>query len=248
MTTRARRTAAVGAGAGADLGGDAQLTRIAALAEPIRRTLYRFVADHADGVSREQAAEGLGLPRHVAKFHLDKLAEDGLLDTEYRRPAGRTGPGAGRPTKLYRCAQDEVGASVPERHYDLAADILARAVTESRRTRRPIDAVLTDIARQTGATLADQPGDAAPVDALCDLLAAHGYEPAIVPDDGRPDGIILRNCPFHRLAQEHTELVCGLNLDLLAGVLDRLPEVQLRPRLDPAPGRCCVVLAADAHR
>src|SRR5690242_18788450 len=64
---------------------DAQLTRISALAEPIRRQLYRFVAEQPDGVSRDQAAEGVGVPRHVAKFHLDKLAEDGLLTAEYRR-------------------------------------------------------------------------------------------------------------------------------------------------------------------
>ena len=79
---------------------DTQLTRLAALGEPIRRLLYRFVANQPDPVSRDQAAEGIGVARHVAKFHLDKLAEDGLLDTDYRRPAGRSGPGAGRPTKL----------------------------------------------------------------------------------------------------------------------------------------------------
>ena len=43
-----------------------------------------------------------------------------------------------------------------------------------------------------------------------DVLAAHGYEPRL-----RGRTVTLLNCPFHLLAQEHTELVCGMNLALL---------------------------------
>ena len=79
-----------------------QVAGVAALAEPVRRDLYRFVVAQAGPVSRDQAGEGVGVPRHTAKFHLDKLVEEGLLDTEFRRLGDRQGPGAGRPTKLYR--------------------------------------------------------------------------------------------------------------------------------------------------
>ncbi len=81
---------------------DAQVAGIAALGEPVRRALYRYVIAQPGPVSRDQAAAGTGVPRHVAKFHLDKLAADGLLEVEFRRPPGRRGPGAGRPTKWYR--------------------------------------------------------------------------------------------------------------------------------------------------
>ena len=68
---------------------DAQVARVAALGEPVRRSLYRFVVAQPDAVSREQAAAGVGVAHHVAKFHLDRLESDGLLEVEYRRPPGR---------------------------------------------------------------------------------------------------------------------------------------------------------------
>jgi predicted ArsR family transcriptional regulator len=53
---------------------------------------------------------------------------------------------------------------------------------------------------------------------------------------------MLANCPFHILAQDHTELVCGMNLRLLNGLLDGLAPTGLTARLDPAPPHCCVRL------
>src|SRR6266545_3639861 len=92
---------------------DAQVAGVAALDEPVRRALYRYGVAQPGLVSRDQAAEGTGVPRHVAKFHLDKLAEGGLLEVEFRRPAGRGGPGAGRPTKLYRRSSRELWVRRP---------------------------------------------------------------------------------------------------------------------------------------
>ena len=98
----------------------AQVAGVSALADPVRRSLYRFVVAQPEPVSRDQAAAGLQLPRHTAKFHLDRLVEEGLLETEFRRLSGRRGPGAGRPAKLYRRGSRQVAVSVPERRYDVA--------------------------------------------------------------------------------------------------------------------------------
>src|SRR5215211_6815059 len=103
---------------------DAAVAGIAALAEPLRRDLFDFVVGAGTAVSREQAAEGVGVPVHTAKFHLDRLVEGGLLEVEFRRLTGRTGPGAGRPSKLYRRTDRELSVSLPERHYDLLSRIL----------------------------------------------------------------------------------------------------------------------------
>src|SRR5215469_4511121 len=107
---------------------DSRIERVAALGDHTRRALYRYVSRQGDAVTREQVAEALDLPHHVAKFHLDRLVTGGLLDAEYRRPPGRGGPGAGRPAKVYRRSHGELAFTVPERHYDLAASILASAV------------------------------------------------------------------------------------------------------------------------
>ena len=98
---------------------EAQAAGIGALAEPIRRALYEYVVAQPEPVGREQAAQAVGVPGHKAIFHLDRLVEEGLLAVEYRRLGGRTGPGAGRPSKLYRRAEREWSVSLPPRRYDL---------------------------------------------------------------------------------------------------------------------------------
>ena len=108
-----------------------QVAGVAALAEPVRRDLYRFVVAAGAPVTRDQAAEAVGVARHTVKFHLDRLVEVGLLDVDFKRVSGREGPGAGRPTKRYRRSPREVAVSLPERHYDLAGLLMARAIEES---------------------------------------------------------------------------------------------------------------------
>src|SRR5262245_19920375 len=114
-----------------DSGLDQRIGAIAALDQPLRRDLHRLLASRGEWTSRDDAAAALGVPRSVAAFHLDKLAEAGVVEVRFERTTGRTGPGAGRPSKLYRAAGEEVSASVPDRHYDLAGSLLATAIVES---------------------------------------------------------------------------------------------------------------------
>jgi predicted ArsR family transcriptional regulator len=225
---------------------DTQVARVAALGEPIRRALYRFVVAQAEPVSRERAASGLGIAHHVAKFHLDRLEMDGLLDVEYRRPVGRRGPGAGRPTKLYRRSSRDVTVSLPERRYDLAGGILADAIAAAQDTGIPVAEALDRAAKAAGRTLGERarrtagrrPGQAAPAALLGEVLVGNGYEPRV-----GPDGITLANCPFDSLAATHTRLVCGMNRNLVNGLLEALESTDdMHARLAPAAGRCCVIL------
>lgn len=220
------------------------LDGVAALGEPIRRRLYEVVvaAPHATG--REEAARLAGVPVHTAKFHLDRLVEEGLLEVEFRRLTGRTGPGSGRPAKLYRRADREIAVTLPPRQYDLLSRILARAVVTATATGAPVAEVAAEISRGEGAQAAaaaatEEQGSS--LDRLGRALAPVGYEPHLV--DGRLE---LANCPFHRVAQEQTALVCGLNLSYVNGVCDGLGCRDLTPRLDPGSGRCCVTVTAGA--
>ncbi|WP_433188973.1 helix-turn-helix transcriptional regulator [Actinoallomurus sp. CA-150999] len=101
---------------------------IAALQDPVRRRLYEYVAGQDHEVGRAEAADAAGIQRTLAAFHLDRLTDVGLLEAIYRRPAGRTGPGAGRPAKLYRRSAAERVVSVPPRDYRAAAELLAEVV------------------------------------------------------------------------------------------------------------------------
>lgn len=223
---------------------EGEIASLSALDDPIRMKLYTFIVGASDWVNRDQAALELGIARHVAKFNLDRLEEDGLLEVDYKRPTGRQGPGAGRPTKYYRRSPREISVTLPERHYDFAGGLLARAIVQSKDTGTPIVEALHQSARIAGDSIAREVSDRVGAAAnettvnkgICEVLGEHGYEPKI-----DPQGISLLNCPFHSLAQEYTSLVCGMNKDLIDSLLENLPT-QLHALLEPEVGRCCVRL------
>ncbi|GEL17748.1 helix-turn-helix transcriptional regulator [Pseudonocardia asaccharolytica] len=230
-----------------DEGRRTQIAAVAALAEPTRHRLYDHVVRQPGSVSRDEAAAAVGLPRTTAAFHLDRLVDEGLLEVVYERRTGRTGPGAGRPAKLYRRAACQVVVSLPERRYDLAGKLLAGALVEVGRSGEAPRVVLGRRAHRLGMELARGAGSAgACVDsrmAALRVLGEHGFEPR-----AEGGGIALVNCPFHALVQEHPNLVCGMNLRLLQGLLDGLDDPGWTARLAPGPGRCCVRLDPAARR
>jgi predicted ArsR family transcriptional regulator len=217
-----------------------QVVGVAALADPARRRLYEHVVGASDSVSRDQAAVAVGIKRALAAFHLDKLVDAGLLAVEYRRLTGRTGPGAGRPSKLYRRSEREFDVSLPPREYDLGGQVLAAGVERAVATGDDVLACVRTAAFERGKQLA-APGDHDGVGSLVDALTAHGYEPRVSDDQ-----VLLANCPFHALAREHTQLVCGMNLSLCKGLASAvdLHASGLEPQLQPEDGRCCVVFAS----
>ena len=228
---------------------DQQLTGLAGLGDPLRRALYRHVADRGVPVSRDDAAHTAGISRPLAAYHLDKLVDDGLLEARYQRRSGRRGPGAGRPAKHYVRANRQIELSLPARDYAALAELLAGAVEADHSG--AAQAALNRVAASLGAELGDEaaahPGaDGHPdqvLTAVRQALAARGYEPH---DD--PDGTIrLRNCPFDRIAAQHRQLVCGANHAMLQALTDRLAgdPPTVRAVLDPQPGRCCVTLTRD---
>ena len=223
---------------------------LASLAEPTRRALYLYVRDQGTAVSRDEAAAGVGVPRHQAKFHLDKLVGDGLLEVEFARRTGRQGPGAGRPAKLYRRGSRELAVTLPERRYELAGQLMARAIAGARSTGQPVAEALDRAARDRGGELAglarqeagDDPSRAALLVAVRAALDEEGYQTR-----GDPAGLTLANCPFRALAAEHTALVCGMNLAIMEGLLERLDRLRYAAVCDPAERRCCVRLVPEGH-
>lgn len=216
-----------------------RLRGIGALAEPARRDLYLYVISQAEPVGRDQAASATGLPRHTAKFHLERLVDEGLLEVEYRRLSGRRGPGAGRPAKLYRRSPRELSVSVPERHYELAGRILADAVSDAG-SGTPIMTAVAQAATAAGRRVGSELRSAVAPVTSTEMLTGCGYEPRQI--GGRT---VLVNCPFHALAAAHAELVCGMNLEFLRAMTDEAGLGDLDVRLEPGPDRCCVTLRAE---
>lgn len=195
---------------------------LAALAPPLRRELFRVLGDR--WTSRDEAATALGLARSAAAFHLDKLAEAGVAEVMYARPAGRTGPGAGRPAKLYRLRVKEVSASIPDRHYDLAGALLARSVDAAVERDDRVYDLVRDVAHKEGKAVGERAAaagksktTAARKQSVIDVLAARGYGPTT-----SRSTVSLGNCPFDRLADEHPVVVCLMNFHLIEGLLEGL--------------------------
>ncbi|MFI5907318.1 helix-turn-helix transcriptional regulator [Dactylosporangium sp. NPDC051541] len=242
---------------------DEEMDALAALADPRRRAVYELVAAAGEDVSRDQVAEALGIGRTLAAHHLDKLAEAGLLDVAFARLGGRSGPGAGRPSKLYRRSAAEHSVSLPPRGYRVLAEVFAEAVSEA-----GVEPALYSAARRAGARIARAAlsssssssavsGSAAVSSSAVVSGSSAALEPAVVSGaaagsvgDGveamlrglgyepYADGEVwrLRNCPFDSVARTHPGVVCGANLALLQGALGE------GVRIDPGPSGCCVVV------
>ena len=215
------------------------------LAEPTRRRIYDAVRTGRTALSRDEVAAACDISRRLAAFHLDLLAEAGLLTVAYARPPGRTGPGAGRPAKRYAVADVDLEVSVPPRRYDIPARILARAIEESPQGDTRAAAVTVAAAegeavgrmRRTGTR---KMSAADTLDVAGAVLDDLGYDP----ERTAPACVRLRNCPFHAVVDVAPQLVCHVNDAFLSGLLTGLGgHRSVSARLDGEAPDCCVTIA-----
>lgn len=218
-----------------------ELEALAALLEPTRRQLHRYVEHQADAVSRDEAAEALGISRSLAAFHLDKLVGVGLLETEYRRLSGRSGPGAGRTSKLYRRSRHHVALSLPSRDHELLARLLAEAASSDGLEDAGLEPA-RDFGRRLGREArtpnraADTPSQ--PLESMETVLDGLGFEPY----RSSATEVRLRNCPFDPLARDYTPVVCAVGQALVAGIAEGVGDDRLQVHREPHPDRCCGVI------
>jgi predicted ArsR family transcriptional regulator len=217
------------------------------LGDPIRRGLYSYVVGHGQPVGRDEAAEALGISRSLAAYHLDRMVADGLLVFSFARRSGRSGPGAGRPAKLYQRSPRQFQVNLPPRDYEVAAHLLAQAVEneESGAARAALEESARALGREIAAEAERRGSDGPLQDAAAvieEVLRERGYEPF----HDEQGAIRLRNCPFDRLADAHRELICDMNLCLLEAAVGDRPDAGLSAVLDPRAGMCCVALLPAA--
>lgn len=222
----------------------ADLKAIALLAEPTRQQLYLYLRDRQEPVGREEAARDTGITSRLAAFHLDRMAEAGLLEVEYRRLSGRVGPGAGRPAKVYSLSSRSFSVEIPQTRYALAASMMATALSgggpvadgpESLRN------VATAVGKRLGDEIRQRTRAKAPrLEAVQGQLTQLGYKPHVQPTGEWT----MRNCIFGELSVSHRELICPMNAAFLTGLVGgaHLPSLHVEVRM--ARSGCCVQLAS----
>jgi predicted ArsR family transcriptional regulator len=220
---------------------EGQLESLAALEDPVRRKLYLLAVGSDGELSRDRAARAAGVSRALAAFHLDRLVEAGLLEASFRRLSSRGGPGAGRPSKLYRRASRQFEVSLPRRRFDVAAGVLAQALasTSGAIDLEPVRRAARDWGERL-AKAAPPSRSTRPLTRATRALEECGFEP----HRAASGDVVLRNCPFAPLSAERRDLICGMNVALIEGLLSGLELDGVEARLAPEPGRCCVVLSA----
>ena len=198
-------------------------------------------------MTREDVAADARISRKLAAFHLDKLVERGLLKTHFARPAGRSGPGAGRTAKFYEPSGVQLDVSVPPRQYQFVGRLLVEALASQDRGESPRGAAVR-VARAAGTSLAEDLREASgpgrrmgperTLRVVEEILADRGYEP--YPQS--PREIRLKNCPFHDLARQAPDLVCAMNQAFIEGLTRGLGNKTVEVALEPPDGECCVRL------
>lgn len=235
--------------AGAESAERDPVAAVGALGDELRRGMYAFIRRARRPVSRDEAAESVGISRKLAAFHLDKLVAVGLLRTRFDAP-GRV-RAVGRAPKLYEPVPGAIQVSIPQRRHELLAEILTDAVlTET--GAQPAREKAFDAADRRGAALGEaerarlRPGRLGTERALTlatETLEQFGFEP----ERAAPALLLLRNCPFHPLAAKAPDLVCGINHRFLGGYLRGLgATASATAVLQPHEAMCCVRLCAAA--
>jgi predicted ArsR family transcriptional regulator len=218
-----------------------ELGALAVLLEPRREKLFRYVAGQRHPVSRDDAANSIGITRAMAAFHLDKLVDSGLLRAEYRRLSGRSGRGAGRPAKLYTRSRHRFDVTVPKRDTELLARFLTESINEQvmgpASTREAAHRYGRSLGVRARAGIGGPPMDDRLADCVEDVIDDIGFEPTRAREE-----IWARNCPFEPLSREYPAIVCQTALALIGGVIDGVgaPSIALTRR--ERPQWCCVVL------
>jgi predicted ArsR family transcriptional regulator len=223
---------------------DRTLAVIGTLREPTRRRLYEYVERQPRAVSRDEASQALGISRALAAFHLEKLVQVGILKPQYRRLSGRTGPGAGRTSKLYRRSHEQVEMSLPHRDHELLARLFADALA-SRTPAHADGGPAHDYGRSLGVRarrrLRGRPTDDRLSGCVEAVLETLGFDPY----RAGTDEIRLRNCPFDPLSRLYSPVVCGAAQALLRGVVEGVGSSRLQVGREESGDRCCGVLGPN---
>ena len=181
-----------------------------------------------------ELAERMNLHNNTVRKHLDLLVENGFA-TRLRDSVARRG----RPRYVYAAAPDSSPSEARLRNYRLLASVFAAYLHDA----DDPQAAAEEAGRRFGARSVDEAGigdgPSAALERVVRMLDDIGFQPELAPGGAE---IRLCHCPFHELARDRQEVVCGIHLGLIRGALQQLgaPEEALRLVPFVTPSLCVV--------
>jgi predicted ArsR family transcriptional regulator len=177
-----------------------EMNPLDAVGDPALRSTLLFVRAQPAPVTAGGVASALGVPRTVARFRLERLADAGVVVAAFERRTGRSGPGAGRPAKIYVAAAETRAVEFPARRYEKLIALLAAGLPRPRRALQ-----LAEIGAAFGAELAREAGLRpaktlpAALASLCRGLGRLGFQAHVESVSDRSAEIVSATCPLRPL-------------------------------------------------
>jgi predicted ArsR family transcriptional regulator len=193
-----------------------------ALGDATRFSIYKHVVTSSEPISAGETAQEFGLHRTVARSHLEKLAEAGLVQVGTRR-----NPRGGRPAKVYSLSSERLEIQLPPRRYETLSAMLIRLASRlNGQTAQLAEEVGCQFGREAAAGLRGGrylPDGQLNLDAIVAFLSERGCRPKAIVARDRTIVVEINNCLYLELARDYSEVVCGLSTGMLGGLLDADP-------------------------
>ena len=197
------------------------MNRLDGISAPELRSALFYVRSAPGPVTADDAAVGLGVHRSVARGRLERLLRAGLLTAEFSRRSGRSGPGAGRPAKLYSAAPEPEALEFPPRHLPA---LVARLVDElpgdgrERALRRAGEDFGRSLAHEAGLRPEARLEDA--LERVCAAVRSLGFQATLQELEGDTAVISTATCPLRPLVTERAE-AAEIDRGMWAGLVER---------------------------
>ena len=192
-----------------------------AFSDPTRRSILHHVLEAETPLSAGEVGDVFGVHRTVARAHLEKLVETGLLETATRRRAS-----GGRPAKTYTSSGERLEVMLPPRRYEPLARLLLEVVDRLAPSGMAVDHAHTvghDYGVRVRHEITGNGQSSLRPQVACSWLAQAGYG-ARCEGGADCDVYTFENCVYREIAVEHPEVICAFDRGMVCGLVGAAPE------------------------
>lgn len=197
------------------------------LADETRFSIYEYMLQHKKYYTVQEIADEFKIHSNVARLHLTKLSEIGVISAEFLK----TGKG-GRPGRVYRAKQEGINLSFPRRDPSLLVNWSVELIQElgDEALQKAIQISFKDGKQSMQQFLNERKHKRPPsfeekIKILTNSAKLIGYVPEIHEHQHSKSLIFsIYNCPFHDQISQHGEIICKLHESYLRGQTEILFE------------------------